>query len=233
MFPDQQNQNGGNQPVQAPSGQYEVVPPLPAANNTGHSGHNPYEFIVNPNTPKRGRALLGGSNSFLMRIGLLVGGAVVLMIIAAIVISALAPKGSTPGLTAIAQRQQEIIRVATAAATQATGQDTKNFIANTELSVTTSQQQVISYLGSHGTKLGTKQLALDQNAQADTLLTNAATANNYDSAVVQNLTGQLQTYKELLQTTFNQTSSKAAKQLVQNAFTSADKLLAQAKSLSQ
>jgi len=219
-------------PQQTANGQYAVVPP-PSV--TGHpSGHNPYEFIVAPGVaPKHRLNLLGNSSSpFLVRIGLIVGGAVMLMILAAIVISALAPKGSTPGLTAIAQRQQEIIRIAAAATTQATGQDTKNFVANTELTITSDQQKVITYLGSHGTKLDTKQLALDKNAQADTLLTKAATANNYDSAVTQNLTSQLQMYKELLQKTFNQTSSKAAKQLVQSAFAHSDKLLAQAKAIS-
>ncbi len=234
MFPDQQNNNGGvnSAPQQGPSGQYQVVPPLPVSNNVGHSGHNPYEFIVNPNTPKHNRSLFGGGSSVFARLGILLGGAVLLMIIVGIVISALAPKGSTSGLTAIAQRQQEIVRVATAATLQATGQDTKNFVANTELSITSSQQQVLAYLADHGTKLAAKQLGLDKDAQTDTLLANAATANNYDSAAVENLTSQLQTYKQQLQTTFNQTSSKTVKQLVQNSFASADKLLAQAKAIS-
>jgi hypothetical protein len=236
MFPDQQNQNGGQPgyqppaPQQALNGQYAVMPPLPAGQNNGHSGHNPYEFIVNPNTPKHGGNALGGDN-FLKKIGLLVGGLVVVLIIAAVVISHFAPKGSTPGLTAIAQRQQEIVRIATLAVTNTTGQDTKNLATNIELSVTSNQTQIVSYLASHGTKLKAKDLALDKSSQTDTLLTNATSAGTYDSVVAQTLASQLQTYESLLQTTYKQTTSKPAKQLIQSCYDSATKLLKQAKSL--
>ncbi|HSX06199.1 MAG TPA: hypothetical protein VLG92_00575 [Candidatus Saccharimonadia bacterium] len=214
--------------VQHPSGYYEVVPP-PAQNNVVPSGHNPYEFIMNPNAAKK--KPLGGNNAFLVRIALLLGGLLVLMIVIVATMSALGPKSSTPGLTAIAERQQEIIRIATNASSQTTGQDTANLITNINASVTSSQQQVIAYLVAHGTKLGTKVLALDKNPQTDTLLSNAANANNYDAAVTQTLTQQLITYEGLLQTTFKQTSSKSTKQLLQECYTSASKLLRQAKAL--
>lgn len=242
MFPDQQNQTGGPQnsyqppqtgvnstPVQAANGQYAVVPPLPTINNVGHSGHNPYEFIVNPNTPKRGGIALGGG--FGMRIGLLVGGAVVLMILIAIVMSALAPKSSTPGLTAIAQRQQEIMRISAAAELKTNNQDTKNFVTSANLSITSSQQQITGYLATKGTKLKSKTLALDQNTQTDTLLANADSAGTYDVTAVQVITSQLQTYEGQLQASFKQTHSTQAKAVLQQCYTSADKLLAQAKQL--
>ncbi|MEJ0072728.1 MAG: hypothetical protein WDN27_01400 [Candidatus Saccharibacteria bacterium] len=172
-----------------------------------------------------------GGNGFLLRIGIIVGIVVVLFIIAAVVISSLAPKGSTPGLTAVAERQQEIIRIATAAEDQATSQDTKNFVTNAAVSITSSQQSVITYLGKHGTKLVPKVLALDQSSQTDSTLASAATANNYDSAVAQNLTTQLQTYQSLLQTTYNQTTGTQAKALLKTCYSGAAQLLAQAKAL--
>lgn len=213
---------------QHPSGHYEVVPP--PSPGVPLTGHNPYEFIMNPNMPKK-RAF-GGNNAFLMRIALLVGGLVILMIVVAVIISALGPKSSTPGLTAIAERQQEIARIASAANGQTTGQDTANLAANVSASVTSSQQEIIAYLAAHGTKVGVKVLALDKNPQTDTLLTNAANANNYDPALVQVLSQQLATYQNLLQTTFKQTSSKTTKQLLQDCYTSASKLQSQAKALS-
>jgi len=221
---------------QHPNGQYEVVPPLPAAQNNDQNGHNPYEFIINPNTaPAKSGGLLSGllGDKFIRNAILAVAGLAVLVIGAAIAISALAPKGSVPGMTSIAERQQELIRVSTAAVQQAGSSDTKNFVTNLELDVTSDQQQILGYLGAHGTKINSKVLGLDQSAQTDTQLADAATANNYDSAVVQNLTGQLQTYKNLAQSTYNQTTNHDARTLLQHMLNHADLLLKQAQALGQ
>jgi len=249
MFPEQQPPNTGQQPPQPPyptppqysygsapqqaaNGQYQVVPPLPAANNTGHSGHNPYEFIVNPHPQKHGVNLLGGS-SLLARVAVIGGGLVVLMIIAAIVISAFGPKSNTADLIAVAQRQQEISRVATAANDQATQQDTKDFVMNVSVSLTSDQKQMLAYLADHGAKkISPKELALDKNPQTDTLLSNAAAAGNYDPTAIQSLTSQLQAYEQQLQTTFQKTKGPNARALLQRCFKNADLLLQQAKSAS-
>lgn len=217
---------------QNPNGAYEVVPPLPVANNVGRSGHNPYEFIVNPNTPKHtplGLSNLVSSWKALVVLGV---GIIVALIVVSVVMSSLAPKGSTPGLTAAAERQQEIIRIATTATQNATSSDVRNFAITVELTMQSSQSQTVAYLADHGTKLSTKQLALDQSTQTDTLLADAATAGNYDSTVTQNLTGQLQTYEGILNKTFTQTSSTSTKALLQSNYATAQKLLAQAKTLS-
>lgn len=214
------------------SGHYEVVPPPQPVQNDGRSGHNPYDFIVNPNAQTRpgfGVSMLGGS--MLTRIALLGGAVVVIIIIASVVISALSPKSVTPQLISIAQRQEEIVRVSTDATTQASSSDTRNFVTNVEASVTTSQLQVTTYLATHGTKLKAKSLALDQDPQTDTQLADAATANNYDGAVTQELITQLQTYEGLLHTAYSQTSSTSLKAVLQSNFSSADLLLKQAKAL--
>lgn len=218
-------------PQRNESGQYEVVPP-PTPTSAGISnGHNPYEFIVNPNKPSRKRSF--GKPTSKLQFGLIIGGAVALLIIAAVVMSSLKPKGSTPGLIEIAERQQEITRVATAATQTATGQDAKNFVATTYLVALSDQAQILGILKSHGIKLGTKQLATYQSTETDTLLANAATANNYDTAVVQSLSDQLQTYENLLQKTYKQTSNPTSQKMLQSCFTNADKLLTQAKGLSK
>lgn len=163
--------------------------------------------------------------------GLLLGGVVVLLIIAGVIISSLAPKGSVPGLISITQRQQELVRVSTGATTQTQSQDAQNFVANVEASMTTSQANILSFLTAHGTKVGTKELALDQDSQTDTELASAATANDYDSAVTEQLTGQLQTYDALLQQTFSQSSNATVKQMLQADYNQAQLLLKQAKNL--
>jgi hypothetical protein len=232
MSPDQQQQNPYNQaPQQHSNGQYEVVPPIPANAPSSSTGHNPYEFIFAAQPKKRGLSLSLGNDrkSMLIWLGILAGGAAVVLILVGVVLSALAPKGSTAGLTAIAQRQQEIIRIADAAAHKATSQDVLNFVTNTDLGVSTNQRQVITYLSAHGTKLKPLVLNLDKDTQTDTVLTNAASINTYDAAVVQNLRGQLQAYEILLQNTAKQSSNRQTRALLQQCFTAADKLLQQAK----
>jgi hypothetical protein len=221
------------QPVQQhPSGQYEVVPPLPVGQNNGHSGHNPYEFIVNPNTPKHSKFSFGGGSSFGLRLAIVGAGLVVLMIIIGVLMSSLGPKSTTPDLEAIAQRQQEIIRIAAGASQQAAGQDTKNFASNVQITVGSSQTEVLNYLAGRGVKMKSKQLALDQNPKIDTYLTDAASANNYDGALAQTLSDELQTYEALLQKTFKETSSKQTRTVLQDCFTTTAGLQAQAKALS-
>lgn len=241
MFPEQQNQPGQGyppsqtpstpqptppaMPQQAPNGTYTVVPPLPAGQNNGHSGHNPYEFIVAPNTSKHSGKLLGG-NAFLAKIGLLVGGAIVLMIVAAVLLNALVPnKSGTAELTTIAEQQQELIRVATLGSQQAQGQVTQNFAASVQYGLTSDQNQVINYLASHGKKVNAKTLVLKQNSKTDQLLADAASAGNFDSVLTQTLTDQLNTYQRTLQTTYKAVSGKTVKTLLQNEYNAAGTLI--------
>ena len=217
---------------QHPSGQYEVLPPLPTVQNDGHSGHNPYDFIMSPNMHKtRSSFSLGTGHTFFVRVGLILGGVVVLLIIAGIVISSLAPKGATPGLLSIAERQQEIIRVSTEAAKQATTNDGQNLLTNVELSITSSQQRTLSLLAAHGVKPNQKVLALDQDSATDTELTNAAAAGNYDAVAAQNIVDQLQQYESLLQSTYKLATANNTKSLLRSEFNGTDLLLTQAKNL--
>jgi len=228
---------GAQQPIHRhENGQYEVVPPPQPTANNGQSGHNAYEFIVASGPTKKPGLLsslgsAGTAKSFWLKIGLFAGGAAVLLIIAGILISALGPKGSVPGMIAIAQRQQEIVRIASAATGKAATQDTKNFAANVGISVGSSQGQILKFLSARGHKIGRTDLALDHDAKTDSLLLAAASANSYDSAAVSNLTEQLQTYETLVRSTYKQTNNKVSKALLQTCFDSADALLKQAQAL--
>jgi len=185
---------------------------------------------MQPNTKKHSSGL-GGGLSFGKQIGLFAGVAAVIIAGLAITMSALGPKSSTPALISIAQRQQEIIRVSTEATKQVSTQNTSNFVANTNATMQSSQTAVIAYLADHGTKLKAKQLALDMNPKTDTLLDNAASANTYDTAVTQELTAEIESYQSLLKTTYDTTTSKSTKKLLEQNFTAAAALLEQAKSL--
>jgi len=167
MFPNQQNPSGngyppqypqGGQPQQPQYGSHEVLPPL---TNTGASGHNPYEFIMNPASKKRGLGFGGGGGAGKKFVIIACVAVLVIVLIAATLMSALAPKGSTPALISIAQHQQEIIRIADDASDKVSTQNAANFVINAELTVTTSQTEVLTYLRSHsGKKLNSKTLSL-------------------------------------------------------------------------
>jgi hypothetical protein len=167
-----------------------------------------------------------GGNKFWLQIGAVVGGAIVLMIVAAVVLNALVPnKSSVAELTTIAEEQQELIRVATLGANQATGQDTKNFATTVQLGITSSQNDVLSYLASHGHKLTTKQLTLKRDAATDQLLTAATATSTFDTALSHNLIDQLHTYQTSLQNTYKTAGNAAAKTLLQKNYSAATLLL--------
>ena len=209
-------------PQQADNGQYAVVPP---PSITGHpTGHNVYEFIVNPNNPQKSGGLFKG-NKFLQKIAVLVGGTVLLLTVLGILISVFVPNNnSTATLTSIAQQQQEIIRVATLGA-RATSQDTQNFAATTQYTLMTSQGQVITYLGQHGTKLSAKQLAVGHDATTDATLTAATATSTFDSALKDSLISQLKTYRAALSKAYTASSNKTVKTLLQKSDNSARILL--------
>jgi hypothetical protein len=233
MHPDQHNPNGyqPQQPVvpqQTLDGQYTVVPPI--NNNPGASGHNPYEFIMQPNS-KKTKLSLGGASMF-RKIALVASGAILLIIVGAVAFSALGPKSSTPALLAVAQQQQEIMRIATDASRKVDSQDVSNLVVNTNLTLITNQTKLLSYLATKAnTKPNVKTLALGHDAKTDELLKAAASAGSYDRVVAQTLQEQLISYQSLAQTAYEQTKSASAKALLQQDFNDAKALLEQAESV--
>jgi hypothetical protein len=225
-----------SQPLQpaiqpADNGQYYVVPPPAPSQHS--SGHNPYEFIVAPNSGHQPGATLFGGNKFLQQIGLLVGGTVAVIVVGVILASVLVPnKSSTAALTTIAQKQQEIIRVATLGVNQATSQSAKNLAINTQLGVGSSQTDTLAYLAAHGAKINPKVLVLGHSSQTDQTLASAKETSTFDSALEQVLMTQLTSYQNSLRAAYKAAASKTAKTLLQKDYTSASLLLEQAKSSS-
>lgn len=219
----------GPQPPYSQNGGVYSQPPAQGG-PTIRSGHNPYEFIINPATPKRQSFF--NTQSLGKRVAVIGGMIVVLIIIASIVMSALAPKDITTDLIKIDQQQEEILRVAGNALQQANSQDLKNFLTNTEATVTTSQVQVNQYLADHHKKVSPKVLSLGKDTNTDTLLTNALAANNYNQVALQTLITQLQTYATQLQTSYKLAPGSTSKAILQKSFTTAEMLLDQGKAIS-
>jgi hypothetical protein len=212
-----------------PQQSYDSLPPPSVTGRPG--GHNPYEFIVNPNTPGNARGS-SQNKKFFMIIAFVVGGAALLMGIAALVISMTAPKGSTTGLKQIAQRQQELIRISKLSADSTTGSDTKNFVITVEYATISSQKDMVTLLNKQKVKLPPKELALYKDTKTDALLSDAAAAGTYDSTVAKVLTDQLETYENLVKSTYKDTTSKSTKAALQSTYDGAVALVKQGKALS-
>ena len=215
--------------------QPQQYPPNPApvqAPEPGSPGHDPYEFITNPaQAPKPAIPILVGSTSSTMQRALIaVGGLVVLIIIVIIAASLLSGGGfNATSYETVAEEQTELIRIATLGTNQAVGQPAKNFAVSAELSLTTSQQQLLAYLQKNGHKLSTKQLALKHNAATDTQLTAAQASSSFDATFTSIMQQQLTTYLSSLKSTYASASGKTGKQLLNTDYNAAQSLLTQSK----
>jgi hypothetical protein len=214
--------NYGQLPASPPA--QPMYPPAPQPTPTPA---NPYDFIVNPPAQPKQTSLGGGNKALRLLIG--IGGIAVVLIVAAVVLTSVFAKGESPeSLTSIVQQQQEIVRIATLGEQQSTSDTTKNLAYNIDLSVSTSQSQLVSYLAARGTKLDEKQLVLKQDAKTDTLLANAKATSTYDSALNKVLVAQLQAYLSDLQKAFDTTSSLELKKILKQNYQAGKTLLAQA-----
>lgn len=209
-------------------GGYAVVPPL-QQNPQVNSGHNPYEFIMQPSniqTPKG----LGDKSSFIKRALFTVGGIILLFLLISFGIKAFGPKDiATPALVAIVQEQQEIVRVAAKGQT-VPSERTRAFAANTLFSVGTDQYELTKYLAAKKAAPKGKALSAKRSAETDKILTDAKESNTLDSALQQSLTAQLTDYSANLSATYKKLASKKAKAIIEHSYATTQLLLKQSSS---
>ena len=193
-----------------------------------------YDFFLNPPpAPKKSKlpSVPGVKDPFLKKVIMLIGGGILLIIVVIVLSSVLlGNKDNVTSLIKLAQEQNELIRVAGEATSGAVQQTTKSLAVSTQLSLTTSQQQLVNYLKTRGHKVSTKQLALTQSKATDTQLTNATAASNFDPVFTQILQQQLQTYTQDIKHDFNGTSNTTLRQLLNTEYMGGTVLLAQATS---
>jgi hypothetical protein len=229
MNPDQ-NRNGqtpgfgvNSTPQRNENGHFEVVPP-PSV--TGRStGHNPYEFIVNPNKPLKKPGLFQG-NDFLRRIILMVGGLVIVVILVTVVLNLLVPTKNISGsLISITQSQQEIIRVAAIGSNQASSSNLRNFATTVQVSIGTSQSSILGYLAQFKKVPDAKLLVLGYSKSTDQTLASATATSTFDTAFQQILVSDLSDYTQKVVSTYKTTTNTTTKALLQKNFDTAKLLL--------
>ncbi len=210
---------------QQQNGQYPSTPPVhPPAPQPGTPGHDPYDFILNPQRPAKPPVrLLPTGNSTLQRVAIAGGGLVVLIILFAIVASILGNSGKsgTTGITTVAQEQTELARIATDGVLNATSPTAQNLASTVQVTMTSAQAQTVAYLTSTGHKLSTKTLALKQSATTDTTLQNAKAASTYDAAFTTIIQSELTSYETSLRTAFVAKPGPKGQALLQSQFNAA------------
>ncbi|MGB4759453.1 MAG: hypothetical protein WBP26_05355 [Candidatus Saccharimonadales bacterium] len=192
---------------------------------------NPYGFIMSPKpvTPKKSPLILGPGDSFLKKIALIVGAAMVGLIL--IIIGAnlfLGGKDDTTAmLLSIAQDQQEMIRVSSSTGNLVNATELKNFDVTAQATLASDQQKIIAHISANGGKIGDKTLGLKHDPATDTLLATAKSTNTLDASYAQIMEIQLTTYRDDIKVTFESTSDENLKQVLRSAYASSDLLLQQ------
>ena len=183
----------------------------------GPTQNGQYEFILAPPKPSRKLFSFGGlgNHNFGLTIGLIISGAIILMIVLALLASALGSSNHATinSLIGLVQTQDELVHISTEGENGAVQQTTKNLAITVEYSLTTQEQGTVKLLASNGTKVGTKQLKLKESAATDQQLTNATANSTFDSVFVQVLQQQLAGYMGALKQLNTTTKGQAIKNL--------------------
>lgn len=182
-----------------------------------------YEFFMNPGKPQR-PSLLSSGGSFGLKIGMIVGGAILLMIITAVALSFIPSNLNGPELTALGQTQNGLFATCNDALSNAKSQDTKNFASNCSVSLMTEQADLVAYAGKHGLKLDKKVLDLGVKPESKSALKASIAASTYDETFSTMAQSQLTLYMAKLKATFKTAKSAEQKSLLSSEYTTAQLL---------
>jgi hypothetical protein len=210
-------------PPQPPvTGQPQVPPatpqgPAPLPHNP-YAPDDPYRFIMEPPKRAKPKAAGIGGNPFIMKLVFFLGAAVVVMIAAAVVVNVFfGSKTNVQDIIDIAAAEQELIRISGKGA-DASDQSVKNAAVNTQATLTTEQQEWVTYLAKLGKKASPKQLALKKNTATDTQLTQALATSTFDLKFSQVMRSELQDYASQLKTTYSRATGKQEKALLEKHY---------------
>ena len=192
--------------------------PTPYANN--------YDFIVNPTEKPKKKPFQ--NTGLPVKIAILGGGIIVLLIVFNIFRGIISGPSIGEKFLTIAQDQQQIITVATAASQQQ-GLSTvnANSAITTQLGVSTDQADTIQYMANNGKKAKTKDLSLMLDSKLTAQLEASAQAGTYNETYKTVMTQQLNAYMNNMAQLYKQIDGKKGKALLDSNYKSAKLLLQQ------
>jgi len=183
-----------------PNGQ---LPPAPV---------NPYDAILNPAaSPKK--PLLGGNKPKPLIMVLFVLFVLLIVVAAVALFSSLTSKDYS-GYTALAQRQQEIIRVSALGLKDAKDPATLTYLATVHSVTQSEQSDTIAFLDKKDVTLKSVTLNLKKDTDTDKALATAAQNNTYDTAVMDKVNELLASYRKAASNVNKSVKTKSEKTLL-------------------
>lgn len=179
------------------------------------SENNPYDFILNPEKPKKTPVDLKANPKMMV---MFIVFSLLVIIIAFATLSALIGSGSNTqkqNLVDMRLQQTEIIRVSEMANDKESASDfTKNLALNIKLTILSHEQDTMSLLGKRGQdKVDVKILASSSNPKTDTLLNDAARQNKFNETYRNTLKSLLEQYQKNLQKSYDSGNKNEQAQL--------------------
>lgn len=202
--------------------------PAPAAPDA-HLDHTPYDFIMNPE--KQAKVPVNPLGGSLKQKLVVIGGGALVLILIVVVLSSLLKGGgiNVAAFIPVEQEQVELVRVATAGATTSTDSSTQAFAQSVQLSVTSDNQKLTTYItGQHG-KIDPKVLGLKHSTDTDTQLQNAQASNTYDSTLRSILQNDLASYSQALKAAYATNPGPNGNKLLNEEYNAAQLLIQQSK----
>jgi hypothetical protein len=207
-------------PAQAPVPAGPVDPA--AAAPTGRDA--PYAFITNPAPVSKPPLLdsLPGAGSMIGRVGLIIGGAIALLIVFTLLRGVLSNKPKLTAAVNVVQEQQELIHLAANAAQQdGLSVANQNLSATVQASLISSQLSTIQYLTTNKQKISDKQLGLKVSAATDTQLAGAASAGTYNQTYHDVMKDKITEYMNSLSAAYKQSTGPKGRTLMQDSYNQA------------
>jgi hypothetical protein len=184
-----------------------------------------YSFIMNPDKPPR-KPLFPGGRSVIGRLALVLIGLFIILIVFVVIRGFFSNNTNMEMFVSLAQKQQEIIHLTTNAAEQDDlPETTRNFVVTAQLSLSSTQKELLTYMDSNGSGINTKLLNQTVNAGLDEELAAAVSNSSYDRVFREILKEQLVDYQQALERTFDNTDGPNGQKILEDAFQESELLL--------
>lgn len=171
-------------------------PPTPPP---GQFNASQFDFIMNPNQPPK-RSLLPSGPKQRLIIFVAIGLVIVTFLLVIIAMLFSGGSSSTDQVVVLAQKQTEIIRVATLGNAKAGSPEAKSLAALTSVSVATDQRNTLDYLARQKRKVNAKELNARLNSKTDEELTTAERNGRFDEVFTKTLVAELEDYQQSMVT---------------------------------
>ena len=199
------------------------TPPAPPPMQPGPAPQpsNPYEFITNPNQPKKKSLIPSGFSKKQMIIFAILA-LVIAMLLIVVVSSLLGGSGSSnkDQLLGVVKQQNELIRVSEIGVKKAKSVEARNLAITTQLSLISEQSELEAAVKALGVKVNAK-TAGGKDPKTDELLTKAEQANNFDAVFVEKLQADLTKYAKAVKIAYQNNSSTKTKASLEAQFNNA------------